>query len=349
MELQIPLPGRVNPHRDAAARHNLDWLRQHEMLRGSESVDLYNRWDIAGLAALNFPGISLEELCLVTDQCAFYFLFDDQFDSDLGLHPIEVARFCAPLIALASNDLDPDAAAGHPVPHDSPVTSAFADLWQRGSAGMSARWRARAAYHWEWYFAAHPNEALGRTLAAEAERDGGDSLIPTREAYLLLRRGASGVETAIDIVERFHGEVPAVAYHSPELRQMRQLAGDAPAIGNDIRSYDKEVPRGDVYNLVLITQHQLQCGLTEAKATVRAQTQWMLDEFFRLGERIPQLCERLGLHGAERRAVEGYVDGMATWMCGYFHWESATLRYRAEGSLPVDRPNFLERLLSRRW
>ncbi|WP_042411385.1 terpene synthase family protein [Streptacidiphilus carbonis] len=346
MELQLPFPQRTNPRRDTAAQRNLDWLRAHDMLRGPEAAALYERWNIAGLAAASFPDLELDDLCLAVDQCAFYFLFDDQFDSDLGLDPAEVARVCTPLIELARSEPGGRPAADIP---DTPVNSAFADLWRRGCQGMSPRWRARASYHWEWYFAAHPNEALGRTLAAEAERDGGAAAIPTRDAYMLLRRGASGVETVLDMIERFHQEVPPIAFHSPELRQMRLLAGDAPAINNDVWSYDKEAPRGDVYNLVVVLQHERQCGLTEAQAAVQAQAQWMVDEWVRLSEELPQLCLRLGLDRSERQAVEQYRDGMAGWMRGYFDWESSTVRYREEGRLPVDRPNFVERLLTRLW
>ncbi|MEZ0091407.1 terpene cyclase [Streptacidiphilus sp. EB129] len=345
MELTIPFPQRINPHRDAAAGHNLSWLQAHDMLRGSEAIDRYTSWNLADLAAWSFPDASPEELVLAMDQHAFYFLFDDQFDSELGLHPVEVADVCAPLIEIAASD--PERTT--PRRHGTPIISAFADLWRRGCAGMSPRWRARASYHWEWYFAAHPNEALGRALAAEARRDGTDGEIPGLDAYLMLRRGASGVETVLDLMERMLGEVPAVAFHSPELRQMRQLAADAPATSNDVWSYGKEAARGDVYNLVVVLQHQQQCTLAEAVSAVLAQAQWMIDEFVRLSERVPELCERLGLRGAERRAVERYRDGMGSWMRGYFDWEHRTVRYRPEGTLPPDRPNYLETLLRRRW
>ena len=340
MELNLPYPRRFNEHRDTAEAHNLDWLRGHGMLTGSDAVALYTRWDIPDLAARSFPDLGAEDLCLATDLFSFYFLFDDQFDDELGLHPSAVAAACDPLIRIAH---------GEPTgPADSPVTSSFRDLWRRSSTGMSSRWRARAATNWEWYFAAHPNEALGRTLAAEAEAEGIDPTIPDRAAYLMLRRGADGTETVLDMIERFEAEVPPAAFHSPQLRLMRQLAADAPAFSNDVYSYDKEAPRGDVYNLVVILQHQRQCKREEASVAVLAEAQWMIDQYLQLAVEIPELCERLGLRADERLAVERYADGLIAWMGGYFDWESRTARYRPQGSLPVDRPGHLEPLLSAR-
>jgi len=335
VELNLPFPRRSSVHRASATAHNLDWLQSHGMLTGAEAMELYARWDIPDLAARTFPDLDADELGLATDLFSFYFLFDDQFDGELGLRPAEVARACAPLVAIVHGDTKS-------VP-ESPVNSSFADLWRRSSEGMSARWRARAAGNWEWYFSAHPSEALGRLRATESSVD-----VPDRASYLMLRRGADGTETVLDMIERFAAEVPPAAFHSPQLKLMRQLAADAPAFSNDVYSYDKEAPRGDVYNLVVILQHQRQCGREEAAAAVLAETQWMVDQYLQLSVEIPELCLRLGLSRAERQAVERYAEGLASWLRGYFDWERSTARYRPEGSPPVDRPGHLEPLLATR-
>jgi hypothetical protein len=335
MELTIPFRRSTSSHKSDAAIRNLDWLQAHDMLRGTEATELYTRWSVPDLAARSFPDATREDLVLATDLFGFYFLFDDQFDSELGLDPVRVARICDPLIAIVNGDLDGA--------KSSPVATSFADLWQRSTEGMSSRWRARAAYHWEWYFATHPSEALGRTRAAQGEE------YPDRAAYLMLRRGTGGTETVIDMIERFASEVPAVAFHSPQLRLMRQLAADIPSFSNDVRSYRKEAVRGDAYNLMTILQHQRQCGMEEASAAVLAETQWMIDEYARLSVEIPELCTRLGLSNHQRRAVERYSAGLASWVGGYLDWEDHTLRYRPEGELPADRPNHLERLIDHNW
>jgi hypothetical protein len=329
-EITIPGQVRVNPLRAAAAAHNLDWLRAHGMLRDADAERHYDRWNIPQLAAVSFPDAGLADLCLAVDQCAFYFLFDDQFDADLGNRPAEVARVCAPLITTLHTGRAPE--------KPSPVESAFADLWRRESQGMSPRWRSRAAYHWEGYFMAHPSEALGRCGLSTEE-------FPSRAAYMVLRRGASGVDTVLDMVERILGEIPAAIFHNPQMTLMRQLAGDAPAVNNDVYSYPKEAPRGDVYNLAVILQHERQCDVDEAFALVHGDATRMVDEFYRLNDLVPELCASLGLTPSETEATLRYREGLADWMRGYFTWEASTIRYRPEGALPLDQPNYLEELL----
>ena len=130
MDLQLPFPERTNPRRGTAAQRNLEWLRAHDMLRGPEAAALYERWNIAGLAAASFPDLELDDLSLAVDQCAFYFLFDDQFDSDLGLDPAEVARVCAS--SCSSRPTNPPEGSIRP-------SCDPAGAWPRSASSCSAR------------------------------------------------------------------------------------------------------------------------------------------------------------------------------------------------------------------
>ncbi len=241
----------------------------------------------------------------------FYFLFDDQFDGPLGRRPAEVAEICARLAGILHG------AAPDP---GSPAETAFADLWQRSTAGMPARWRARAAYNWEWYFASHPAEAAGRVC----ERP------PDREGYLALRRGTAAMETIFDMIERIgRFEVPMAAHHHPVLRQLRQLAADIPSLSNDVRSYPKEAPTGDVNNLVMIVQRERGCSAQEACAVVTAEAQEMLARCAELVSQLPESYRALGLGPADLALAARYAQGLTAWLAGYLHWESRTGRYRA--------------------
>src|SRR5262249_37918073 len=156
---------------------------------------------------------------------------------------------------------------------------AFTDLWRRSIQGMPPRWRARAAYHWEWYFASHPSEAAGRISAQP----------PDRRRYLVLRRGTAALETLFDQNERLRRvDVPPTRLHHPLLRQLRQLAADIPSWTNDVRSYPLEAPRGDVYNLVMIVQRERHCSAEEAGAVVLEEAQLMANRFTSLMHQLPQ-------------------------------------------------------------
>ncbi|WP_037574008.1 terpene synthase family protein [Phaeacidiphilus oryzae] len=336
--LEVPYPPRSNKHLDAAAARHIDWLTGHGMLGGQDAVDLYEAWGVEDLTARLFPETDEDGLTLAFDLFGFYFLFDDQFDGEVGIRPRLAAEVCQPLIEITHGDYT---GAGR-----SPVTASFADLWQRLTRGMSPRWSARAAANWEWYLASHANEAAGRSLAAEQRAAGKRVVFPDRSSFMIVRHGASGAETVMDAIERINRiEVPPAAFHSPQLRLLRQLAGDIPGICNDVCSYAKELPRGDVYNMVAVVQHQQQCTLEEAYKIVLAECQWMIDQCWRLSRQVPALCRRLGLNEEETDAVVRYADGMGDWIRGYLDWEPSTPRYQLDGMLPVDRPNYLEDLL----
>ncbi|WP_280726622.1 terpene cyclase [Kitasatospora sp. MAA4] len=310
--LELPFPSRLSPHRaDAEARHRR-WLDAHAMLGSRLGAAGYTRWDVPGLASLSYPDCEPDELALATDLMGFYFLFDDQFDGPLGRRPAQVAAICDELTGVLQGR--------HPSHLLSPCTRAFEDLWQRITDGMSDRWRARAAYNWEWYFASHPAEAAGRL--------GGQP--PDREGYLILRRGTAAMETVLDMVERVgRFEVAPAAFHCPQLRQLRQLAADIPSLTNDVRSYPQEASRGDVNNLVMIVQRERGCTLQEAGSAVLAEAQQMVRRFTQLTDELPRTYRELELRLDERQTAQRYADGLSAWLTGYLDWEMSTGRYRA--------------------
>lgn len=309
--LELPFPYRRSPHQAQAAAHHQDWLQRHRELAAGTAEFTYAHWEVAELAAVSYPDCSPTDLGLATDLLGFYFLFDDQFDGLLGHRPAQVALICDRLCAII-HGARPDGT--------SPVERAFADLWRRSIQGMSARWRARAAYNWEWYFASHPSEAAGR-----ASRQ-----LPDRDGYLMLRRGTAAMETIFDMVERLNRfEVSPTALHHPVLRQLRQLAADIPSLSNDVRSYPQEAPRGDVCNLVMIAQRERACSPEEACSVVISEAQRMVDRFTDLSAELTDAYRWLELDQPQREAAQRYADGMRNWLAGYLHWEERTGRYRA--------------------
>ncbi|TWG01054.1 terpene synthase family protein [Kitasatospora viridis] len=309
--LDVPYPYRRNPHRANADTHHRRWLQRFRMLGSALTPASYDRWGVPDLAALSYPDCTAEELALATDLMGFYFLFDDQFDGPLGLRPGEVAVLCDRLTGVLH---------GEAPPADMPCALAFEDLWERISRGMSARWRARATYNWECYFASHPAEAAGR-------RDGHP---PDRESYLILRRGTAAMESVLDMVERLgRFEVSPAAFHCPPLRQLRQLAADIPSLSNDIRSYPKEAPHGDVNNLVMIVQRERGCSLEEAGSVVLAEAQLMVDRYAQLKDELPRTYRALELGPDQEQVAERYADGLTAWLSGYLSWESGTGRYQS--------------------
>ncbi|MEU7386533.1 terpene synthase family protein [Streptomyces tanashiensis] len=309
--LDLPFPPRSNPHQAFVAQPNRDWLLRHEGLAAAITLPAYDKWDVPRLAAFTSPDSAADDLALAADLLSFYFLFDDRFDSDLGRAPAQVAEICARLTDLLHGE--------GPAPDvRTPVERAFADLWGRSLRGMSARWRARSAYNWEWYFACHPAEAAGRLSGR----------LPDRESYLALRRGTAAMETLFDMVERLNRfELPQEVLHHPVFRRMRQLAADIPSFTNDVHSYAQELARGDVANLVMIVREERGGTPEQAAVQVMREAQTMVDRFVELSAEVPGICDLLGLTPAAREAAHRYVDGLAAWIAGYHRWEIDTGRY----------------------
>jgi hypothetical protein len=308
--LELPFPHRRSPHYDLAGAHHRRWLERYRDLASGTHELTYAHWDVAELAAVSYPDCGPDELGLATDLLGFYFLFDDQLDGPLGRRPGAVARICDRLGAIVYG------AAPDP---SSTLERAFADLWRRSCQGMSERWRARAAYNWEWYLASHPSEAAGRV----------SDRLPDRGGYLVLRRGTAAMETIFDMLERLgRFEVPQSVFHHPVLRQLRQLAADIPSLSNDVRSYPLEAPRGDVYNLVMIVERERSCSAEEACEVVLSEARLMVDRFTRMLSQLPEVCEQLELSEEVSAITARYADGLAAWLAGYLRWEGRTGRYQ---------------------
>jgi avermitilol synthase len=322
----LPFPLRVNPHAEAA--RNLDWVRAHGLV-GERSADWYTSWDMPRLAACGFPDATGPGLDLCTDAMAFFFLFDDQFDGPLGRAPDRVARVCQGLIDIVHG--------ARPRPGGDPCSNAFADLWRRGTEGAPPGWAARVAHEWEYYFAAHAHEAINRVRGTPGDV----------EQYLHVRRGVAATALPLSLGERAAGiTVPPAAFHSPQLRIMREIAVDITLMCNDVYSLEKEEARGDMDNLVLVIEHARRCGRDEAIAATRREVHQRCDRYQQLALDVPDLSARLDLSASQRADVRTYVDVMTAWISGYHAWETETARYRtALATLPSSGPGYFDRVL----
>ncbi|WP_329052947.1 hypothetical protein OG738_09595 [Amycolatopsis sp. NBC_01488] len=328
VRFDIPIPARCNPHEAEAEQHNLQWLLYHRMLADPDAVTLYRSWGMANLAARCWPDADVDDLGLTVDLKSFYFLFDDQFDGPQGEVPSNVAAVCRELIDIVHQA--PGAASRYP------VAKAFADLWARSRVGMSRSWVARTAHDWERYFASYSHEAVNRR----------SQVVPTMDDYLAIRRGSAATESVTDMVERLNRvEVPPVAFHSPQLRLMRQIAADVPFICNDVYSYEKETARGDVYNLVTVLCRQRRYSVSEAVDEIQAVVAEQIRRFLQLRGEVPYMLDEVGIVGTHRLHVLRYIEGLGDWLRGHNDWMSSTARYRVGGSPPGDQPGYLDILL----
>ncbi|MFD5410200.1 terpene synthase family protein [Streptomyces nojiriensis] len=332
IDFDLPAPAGTNPDLEGARRHNLAWVHRTGLVTGDRSLDWYASWDMPRLAALGYPHARGAALDLCADAMGFFFVFDDQFDGPLGRDPARIARVCQRLI---------DIVHGAPAGPDADACSrAFADIRARSNQGAHPAWTARTAHEWEYYFAAHAHEAIGRLRGTPADM----------ETYLQVRRGIAATDLPLSLGERAADiTVPAAAFHAPQLRIMRQTAIDVTFMCNDVYSLEKEEARGDMDNLVLVLEHTRPLGRDEAVTAARNEVDRRVARFRELAGQLPALCTRLGLADDERAAVRTYAGVMTAWMSGYHAWQTATLRYRtAPQVVPAAGPGHLDRILCTR-
>ncbi|GAA2736616.1 terpene synthase family protein [Actinocorallia aurantiaca] len=329
IDFDLPFPLALSPDLEGARRRNLEWVRRVGLVGEGRSLEWYASWDMPLLAAHGFPYARGPALDLCADAMAFFFVFDDQFDGPLGRDPARAAAACRQLIDIVHG--------AAPAPGADACSVAFADLWARSTDGAHRGWAARTAHEWEYYFAAQAHEAIGRLRGTPADM----------ETYLQVRRGIAGTDLPLSLGERAAGvTIPPVAFHSPQLRIMRQAATDVTFMCNDVYSLEKEEARGDMDNLVLVIQHARPCTRDQALSAARREVDRRTARFVELAVQVPALCTRLGLTGREQAATETYIEVMGAWMSGYHAWQTQTRRYTtAPAVLPDTGPGYFDEVL----
>lgn len=329
VEFDLPFPIALSSDLEGVRRRNLAWVQRLGLVSEGRSLDWYASWDMPRLAAYGFPYAQGAELDLCADTMAFFFIFDDQFDGPLGRDPARTARVCQQLIDILHGATPP--------PRRDACSVAFADVWARSTEGAGPGWAARTAHEWEYYFATQAHEAVNRLRGTPSDM----------ESYLQVRRGIAGTDLPLSLGERAADiVVPAAAFHSPQLRIMRQAAIDVTLMCNDVYSLEKEEALGDMDNLVLVIEHTQQCARSEAIATARREVARRCTRFQELALQVPTMSAQLGLVDGQRAAVDTYVEVMSSWMSGYHAWQTETLRYtNAPHILPRQGPSYLHEVL----
>ncbi|MBD0692943.1 terpene synthase family protein [Streptomyces sp. CBMA123] len=318
IEFTVPLAGRVSPELARARRRHLAWVRASGLVGSGEALRRYESSRVADSAAYGVPDATGTDLDLCFDLLGWFFLFNDQFDDQFdgrdGCTGDAIA-VCQDLVDLLR----------WPKPrttHAPPVVAAFADCWQRMSAGMSEEWRRRTVHDWVDYLAGWPTKI--------AERAHG--VLPAPSAHLRARRRTIGVRPLLALAERAgHFEVPLRAWCSSHLEAMRIAACDAIIAMNEIHSLEKDQAGGRP-NLVLSLMRHHGASRAEAVRQVCDTVDRSVGSFLDLRAGLPALERELG---GKMPELARYADAHAAWIRGYHDWGRAAPRYTT-GAHPGD-------------
>lgn len=319
--LDIPFPARLNSRAHHARRHTIEWLRGYGLLSGAVAEEEYDGLRLERLMAYFYPDAPRSELELATDINGWFFVFDDQFDDQLGRSPAEVEA----LARAVSGVLD-GPGRGRVAPGAGPLAEAFGDLWRRATDGMPGHWCARFGTHWREFLSAYHREAAHRTSPEP---------MPLA-AFLRLRRHSIGVAPCLDLAERCGGgALPDPVHGALPLAALRELTADVVLFVNDLVSLEKELASGDINNSVLVLRAGAGCGLEEAVRRVSALANGHVARFGRLAGTLPGLLDAEATPPPVRASVLGSVETMRHVMRGNLSWSLETPRYAAAGVTAV--------------
>ncbi|MCO8305707.1 isoafricanol synthase [Streptomyces sp. RKCA744] len=333
----FPASTDLSPGTEAARHHTIQWLSRFGVFEDRASVAEYDALRFDVLAGLFYPRASGAELDLGNDLVGWYFVFDDQFDGELGCRPEAVARLVAAVVRITEEDEEHGRAGSG----DGPLLESFRDLWRRINSGRPRVWRDRFRHHWLEYLHSYHREALERTgtlpRAGGEDGTGGEAGAPRSvEAVLALRRHSIGVQPCLDLNEPFGGYTLPPALHGGfPLARMREATDDVVVFTNDIASLDKELAVGDVHNSVIVQWERAGGELEDAVRHIadlaNARYRW----FEETAARLPALLTEAGADPDTHHAVARYVDGMRYVMTGNLGWSLRTARYDERGTEAV--------------
>ncbi|MGO4292071.1 terpene synthase family protein [Chitinophaga sp. RAB17] len=169
---------------------------------------------------------------------------------------------------------------------------------------MSPEWMSRFAESLHEYLEAVRAEVPYRT----------EKRFPTQEEYMQIREFSVGMWPTIDMIELVTGqELPVELLQNPHIHRLRQLACYCVIMVNDFFSAHKEEIGGDVFNQVLIIQHERGCTLDEAREELLKMHEHYKNEFLSLRLNLPPF-------GAYQQLVISYLRELEAQVIGHLNW-----------------------------
>ncbi|MEU6476996.1 (-)-alpha-amorphene synthase [Streptomyces sp. NPDC047017] len=305
--LHMPFPFRSNPHEAEAVAGVDAWLDACGLTAEPGVADMITRTRPAQLASYNGPDMDAEILRIVADQIAYQFVYDDRAEETGRDGPERLLPMLCESVAIL-RDGEP------PV---TPLGAALADLHRR----VRRRCTPAQAERWAW----HGREYV-HGLMYEAVAQAGTAP-PHLGVCTSIRSLIAGVEPFYPLQEAAQcRELTPAELHHPLMRRLARLSADAAVWIPDLYSAVKEQRSGGMINLALGYQAAYGCSLSEAVLPAIGRINATIREFERLRA---ELEPQLGSAGV------GYVDGMAGWIRGCYHWSRTVPRYADAARTPA--------------
>ncbi len=306
--LTCPFPERISPFADQVHEQTLEWVKQHQLITDPHAFEHLRLSKFGRLAARAYPDAALDRLEMISNWNTWLFVIDDQCDeSGLGKHPDQLHALHNRCLEILAGRLTK--------PEDPPLIHALSDIYTRLRQVSSQAWMLRFAKSASEYFEATFWEAENRY----------QHRWPNTDSYMQMRPFSGGLYTDIDLIEVAENlEIPCIARSHPHMVKLANLTNNVVCWSNDIISLKKEKAHGDMHNMVLVMQHELNISLQDALNLVKKLIDTQIQQFQSLEKQLPRFanCPEL--------VVKKYVSVLRAWMRGNLDWAYESKRYSTQ-------------------
>jgi 5-epi-alpha-selinene synthase len=323
-KMYCPFSPQISPYAQEVHEHSLAWATRFQMIQGEAARRRFHGTNLARLTARAYPTASLEDMKLLNDWMVWFFVFDDQFDDVLGTTLESALSTVHAYIKICENAGEQSAPG--------PAAAALCDLYRRTLPRMSPAWRTRFTRHFIQYLDTY-------TWMGQNHLQGA---IPELHVYLEYRYHSGGAVPSRDLIEFADRlRLPDELLLSWEFERLNRAANHAICWSNDIFSLAKELARGEVSNLVVITKHMYRLSWQEAIESVNTMVTNEVRLFEQIERHLPPIAPHL-VADAYR-----YIAGLKAWIRANFDWSAETHRYlRVEQTRAGETVSYVEPILA---
>lgn len=299
--LASPFPALCNPFANEIQKHTEQWVWHYQLIPEIKLFEKFCYGRIGELTAWNHPTADPERLKILSDWCAWLFIFDDICDTtELGRNQEQLYQFHQRML---------DILRGATVNAQEPsILHALADLYQRARPLAQPQQWERFLHHIELCFEGCRWESQNRINNTQ----------PDIFTYIKKRPFIGGLYAYIELMCMVSNIYVSYTMHERDpFWNMARLANRTVCWANDLQSFVKEQEQGDLHNLVLIVHQSHLVSLERAIEYTNKLYHGDIKDF-----------KTLQANTNANPIEQQYIELLQSLMVGYIEWSHRSARYQ---------------------
>lgn len=301
-ELFLPFPLTTNDRMAGTDQRILDWVADMGCEKGSEDWMHAEKIQSSLMSAAAFPSASPERFDVVAKWVAWILLVDSVIDE--GSHDLrEVDSYLKSLLVLFEKlELPENPDIYHHM---------LLDIAKSCHKLGNQQWIKKFLLSME-----HFHEGIKTEVRIRLQQD-----VPSVDKYIKLRTLTAGMYQAFDLIEFSNDAyLPLGVAYDPKFQEMRTLAVQITAWGNDLCSYQKEMEYNEITNLLNILKANRKVSLIESLKQAVIIHNDSVSRYLALEKELHK--------DYQDKSLELYCEGLRGWMKGALEWGLSSARYR---------------------